>query len=298
MDEADWTGQRRVNVESEKAAARAGCGMPGVGRLRAIRGVAAALLVLIAAPGAHAAGPPWPDTPMARLEALAVLQGFNADLLSHPSATLTLERWCAAHRLVPEGRIVAELDRTVEKPATAEQRAHLRVSADELVAYRRVRLSCGGRVLSEADNWYVPGRLTPEMNRLLDETTTLFGRAVLDLGFRRELLGAGLLWHPLLDGWEMQPGLPAAGHGALAIPDQVLEHRAVLLTRENVPFSEVREIYTADVLGFAPPQPSRIGYRPDLDLREGRLSQVDGGTAVCWIADDEAPPRCEAALPA
>ncbi len=209
---------------------------------------------LLAAFAADAAGPPWPDTALSRLEALAVLQDFNADLLSHPSATLTLERWCAAHRLAP-GRIVAELDRAADKPASAEQRGRLRVGDDEPVAYRRVRLSCGGRVLSEADNWYVPGRLTAGMNRLLTETTTPFGRAVLELGFHRELLSAALLWQPLPLGWEMQPTLPAAGSGALAIPDRVLEHRAVLLTRDNVPFSEVVETYTAEVLGFAPPQP-------------------------------------------
>ncbi len=213
------------------------------------------MLGLLAASAAHAAGPSWPDTAVSRLEALAVLQGFNADLLSHPSATLTLERWCTAHRLAPEGQIVAELDRAADKPATAEQRGRLRVGADEPIAYRRVRLSCGGRVLSEADNWYVPARLTPGMNRLLTETTTPFGRAVLDLGFHRELLSAALLWQPLPIGWEMQPTLPPAGASTLAIPDRVLEHRAVLLTRDNVPFSEVVETYTEEVLGFAPAQP-------------------------------------------
>ncbi|MGA0586972.1 hypothetical protein ACO2Q2_07570 [Dyella sp. KRB-257] len=39
----------------------------------------------------------WPDTALARTEALALLQTLNADLLSHDSATLTLERWCGAH---------------------------------------------------------------------------------------------------------------------------------------------------------------------------------------------------------
>ena len=121
--------------------------------------------------------------------------------------------------------------------------------------YRRVRLACGGRVLSEADNWYVPGRLTPEMNRVLMETTTPFGRAVLDLGFHRELLSAELLWRPLPEGWEMQPSLPAPAGATLAIPGQILEHRAILLNRENVPFSEVVETYTDEILGFTPPRP-------------------------------------------
>ena len=36
------------------------------------------------------------------------------------------------------------------------------IGPDEPVAYRHVRLRCGDHVLSEADNWYVPSRLTPE----------------------------------------------------------------------------------------------------------------------------------------
>jgi hypothetical protein len=214
-----------------------------------------ALAGMLLAGLAQAAGADWPDTPVARLEALATLQSFNADLLSHPSATLSLERWCGAHHLAPESRIVANLDRSASKAPSAEQRARLRVSTEEPVIYRRVRLACGGRVLSEADNWYVPSRLTPEMNRLLTETTTPFGRAVLDLGFHRELLSANLLWRPLPDGWEMQPNLPAPAGATLAIPAEILEHRAILLTRENVPFSEVVETYTAEILGFAPPRP-------------------------------------------
>jgi hypothetical protein len=214
-----------------------------------------ALVAILAAGGAWAAGATWPDTAVSRLEAMAALQSFNADLLSHPSATLTLERWCGSHKLAPESRIVANLDRDATKAPTPEQRQRLRVSAEEPIIYRRVRLACGGRVLSEADNWYVPSRLTPEMNRLLTETTTPFGRAVLDLGYHRELLSADLLWRPLPDGWDMQPTLPAPAGAALAIPGQVLEHRAILLTRENVPFSEVVETYTDEILGFAPPRP-------------------------------------------
>jgi len=45
------------------------------------------------------------------------------------------------------------------------------------VKYRRVQPSCGDHILSEADNWYVPRRLTPEMNRLLETTDVPFGRA-------------------------------------------------------------------------------------------------------------------------
>lgn len=214
----------------------------------------AALLAAAVALGAAApppdAPPAWPDRFATRVEALAILQTLNADLLSHPSATLTLDRWCAAHHLAPAGsRIVAQLQRDVDKPAGPEQRKLLGVSDAEPVRYRRVRLVCGERVLSEADNWYVPSRLTPEMNRLLDDTDTAFGRAVQALDFHRETLSAGLVWQPLPPGWEVAPPPPDAG-GALVVPPQVIQHRAVLYTKAQVPFSEVVETYTAAVLDF------------------------------------------------
>ena len=66
----------------------------------ALRGLAGALLVLLATAVASAAEPaPWPDSFVGRLEALALIESLNADLLAHDSATLTIERWCADHRL-------------------------------------------------------------------------------------------------------------------------------------------------------------------------------------------------------
>ena len=121
---------------------------------------------------------PWQESFTARLEALALLQTLNAELLSHDSATLTLDRWCAAHRLASSARIVAVRAAGAEQAPTDEQRQLLDVSATEAIRYRRVRLICGDHVLSEADNWYVPARLTAEMNRLLDTTDIAFGRAV------------------------------------------------------------------------------------------------------------------------
>jgi hypothetical protein len=108
---------------------------------------------LVAAAGALAAGhAPWPDNFGGRLEALRLIESLNADLLAHDSATLTLERWCADHRLADPALIVAERVRNADKPASAEVRAALDVKPDEPLDYRRVRLKCGDRVLSEADN--------------------------------------------------------------------------------------------------------------------------------------------------
>jgi hypothetical protein len=196
----------------------------------------------------------WPGSFDGRLEALALLETLNVDLLSHDSATLTIERWCADHRLADPARIVAERVSDAVKPASAEVRAALDVKPDEPLGYRRVRLKCGDHVLSEADNWYVPARLTPEMNHVLETTDTPFGKAVAALRFRRHTLSADLLWRPLPKGWEMGVAVAEEDKGALSIPDHVLEHRGVLSTPNGEPFSEVVETYTGEVLAFPPPR--------------------------------------------
>jgi hypothetical protein len=217
--------------------------------------LATAVGVLLAAMAAGAAETaPWPAGFVGRLEALALIETLNADLLAHDSATLTLERWCADHRLADPAQIVAERVHDADKVATAEVRAALDVKPNEPLGYRRVRLKCGDRVLSEADNWYVPARLTPEMNHVLDTTDTPFGKAVAALHFRRHTLSADLLWRPLRQGWEMGASAPANDDGPLAVPDHLLEHRAVLSTPDGEPFSEVVETYTREVLAFPSPR--------------------------------------------
>lgn len=196
--------------------------------------------------------PAWLDDATSRLEALALLQSLNAELLSHPSATLTLERWCGEHHLAPEAKIIAERVQGEDKALPPEARNQLQIGADEAVRYRRVQLACGQHVLSEADNWYVPSRLTDAMNHQLDSTDTPFGKVVQPLHFRRQTLSAELLWSPLPQGWENAATLPGSTKAALAMPHHVLEHRAVLFDQSNRPFSLVIESYTSQVLAFPP----------------------------------------------
>jgi chorismate-pyruvate lyase len=160
-----------------------------------------------------------------------LMQTLNTELLNSRSATATLETWCRDHRLASEPKIVARLVPGAAKATSAEQRARLQVADHGQVKYRRVELRCGDRILSEADNWYVPGRLTPEMNRLLDTTNTPFGRAVASLEPYRKTISTRTLWN---------------GQGAA--PAALFEHRAVLYTRDHQPFSEVVEVYQRHVL--------------------------------------------------
>jgi chorismate-pyruvate lyase len=199
--------------------------------------------------------PNWSGSFVARVEALALLQTLNAQLLSNNSATLTLEHWCDVHRLASPPRIVAERVPDMDKPASPEQRRELGVTPTEPVRYRRVRLLCGAVVLSEADNWYVPARLTPEMNRLLDTTDTPFGRVVQSLHFQRRTLSSKALWLPLPEGWEMNVTAAKDDAAVPPMPQKVLEHRAMLTLPDGTPFSEVVESYTANVLAFPVPRP-------------------------------------------
>jgi chorismate-pyruvate lyase len=227
-----------------------------------LRRPALALLGLLAAglcadaTAAEPAAPAWHDSFTTRVEALALLQSLNADLLSHDSATLTLEGWCAAHHLADPATVTAERVHDVDKQASPAQRELLHVSITEPIGYRRVKLHCGTHVLSEADNWYVPSRLTAAMNQALDHSDIPFGRAVQALHFQRRTLSAKLLWAPLPEGWEMLL-LPAAEHAdGLRIPPFVLQHTAVLSLPDGTPISTLTETYTAEVLAF--PEPVRV----------------------------------------
>lgn len=185
-----------------------------------------------------------------RLEAALLLQTLNASLLSQDSATATLQRWCDVHRLASPAHITAERVRNTDQPLTPAQREQLQLTATDEVRYRKVRLLCGGIVLSEADNWYVPARLTPQMNRQLETTDTPFGVVVQPLQFQRHTLSAELLWQPLPTGWEMTP--PAAqGAGKLCFPAHVLQHRAVLRLPDGTPISEVVETYSSNLFALA-----------------------------------------------
>jgi chorismate-pyruvate lyase len=187
---------------------------------------------------------------VARLEAALLVETLNAELLSHESATSTLEHWCAEYGLAAPATVVAERVSGADKPAGDEQIRDLAVPDAGALRYRRVKLRCGSLVLSEADNWYVPSRLTPEMNDLLDHTDTPFGRAVKSLGFRRRTLAVSVLAHLLPENWQTLTPAQAERLGPACIPRRVLDHRAVLTLPDGTPFSEVVETYTANAIAL------------------------------------------------
>ena len=212
-------------------------------------------LLAMTPPGAASDEPfvAWPDDRFHRLAALALLEQLRGELLAEPSATLTLGRWCVAHGLSADGRLVADRIPGPQPTLDRADRALLQVGTTRQLSYRHVRLSCNGHPLSEADNWYVADRLTPAMNHALETTDTPFGRVVLPLGFARTTLSSRMAWSPLPADWARLP-TPAAT-GALTIPDVLIENRALLRRGDGLPFSLVVESYRRGLLDFRPPSP-------------------------------------------
>lgn len=168
-------------------------------------------------------------------KAEAALQAFERELESHDSATDVLQAWCDAHGSAPGLKITARPVKGARKRPPPPARLALRLRPGGVARYRRVDLMCGDRVLSQADNWYLPGRLTDEMNRQLDRTSTPFGVVVKPLNFTRRNLTTEILFR-----------------GGAAVPPQVLRHSAVLLTGDGAPFSFVVETYTDAILTVGP----------------------------------------------
>ncbi len=148
---------------------------------------------------------------------------LRRELVSARSATTVLQRRCATP-------IRAEVNRA-QKPATPEQRAHLAVGPAEPVVYRSVVLKCGDLALSIAENWYVPARLTPEMNAALAGDAP-FGAVIRPLAPSRRTLGI------------------AAADEDRSVAPYVLRQNALVTAGDGKPLAEVIENYTPELLSL------------------------------------------------
>ncbi|WP_294287854.1 hypothetical protein [uncultured Sphingomonas sp.] len=146
--------------------------------------------------------------------ASTTLDAFEADLTAGGVVTRVLEAWASGP--VRAERVAATAE------ASAETRARLAVGPSTVLGFRRVRLLCEDRLLSEADNWFVPELLTAAMLVTLDATDTPFGIVIEPLEPRRETLACARL----------------SG-------DPVLLIRALVLGGNGAPLAFVEERYAA-----------------------------------------------------
>ncbi|GGZ06203.1 hypothetical protein ACFSTD_06305 [Novosphingobium colocasiae] len=151
-------------------------------------------------------------------------------LNSRDSATAALAQWCAARGIAAPPRIVAQPVVGDDAPLPSDARRLLSVPETASLGYRHVRLACGDVILSEAHNWFVPARLTDDMNAALATTNTPFGTVVAPLHFTRERLDTRR---------GREEGCP---------PGTVLAQRALLRRPDGQPISLVVECYQEDAL--------------------------------------------------
>ena len=176
---------------------------------------------------ALAASAPGNAEVAARSHDSAMIAAFEATLAAHDSATEALRTWCESRRLASPAQIMARPVAGAAARQPKQLRRLLGIGAHEALGYRHVELTCGNRVLSVAHNWYVPGRLTGDMNAALVDTQLPFGRIAAPLAYRREPLE--ILTKP-------PRGCP---------PNTISAHRALLRLPDGQPLAYVLECYTS-----------------------------------------------------
>lgn len=183
-----------------------------------------------------------------------LIQELNTRLIKGPTATGTLQAWCEEHHL-SEGPIsILCLHHGLASRIDDSIFDKLEARPGETIWYRRVQLVRGSLFLSEAENWFVPQRLPPEIADILSTTDIPFGQAIAPLKpFRRTLsvcvpaLVSGSSAEQFSDMCRIERRLPTV----------VLEHEAVVMSEAGEPLALVREDYSAELVSFARPVQER-----------------------------------------
>ncbi|MFT8782523.1 MULTISPECIES: hypothetical protein [Acetobacter] len=210
--------------------------------------------------------PFWRNSFVHRLMLATLINQMENRLLAENSATHTLEHWLHEHGLLGRADTLrAERERTAQRLCPPDLAAALSLptsQGEQCLRYRKIRLVAHNRTYSEAENWFVPERLTKPMTEALEQTDTPFGRVVAPLRFTRQLIRRETLWSPLPPLWEMQHHIPPSPHSAeaengedapLDLPPHFFRHIALLRRDDGTPFSLVVETYTPQSFAFTPP---------------------------------------------
>ncbi len=184
----------------------------------------------------------------------ALVRDLSTRLITGATATETLLAWCEEHGL-SQGPITVECHQQhIPSAVPDEVRAALDLTAGETVHYRQVRLMRGSLALATAENWFVPQRLTADMNEVLNQTEVPFGTVIAPLRPFRRTLAAHL--QPLTTD-PAEDLLRARGSAHQPRPEVILEHIAVILSGSGTALALVKEHYFSELVSFASaPSPS------------------------------------------
>jgi uncharacterized protein YjiS (DUF1127 family)/chorismate-pyruvate lyase len=208
------------------------------------------------APQDTAGDQPIPTTPA---KVAALVRELSDHLLHASTATEALHAWCAARGLSAGPITAVKQDPDQRRYPDDDMLDELRPERHERITYRCVRLVRGLVVLSEADNWFIPDRLPPEVRDLLEATDIPFGAAVARLQPSRRTYF--VRFAELSTAAEAGTGGSAAG---LSPSMPILEHKAVVLDRNRQPLSVVSERYCAALLsGVEAPSQAAGEHAPD-----------------------------------
>jgi hypothetical protein len=172
------------------------------------------------------------------------LQNF---LHSHATATTALMAWCRERR--PGAAEVLSVTVLCDRAADpADYDGPLRLGARETLQYRRVRLAWGDRVISEAENWYVPQRLPAAMRAALHHGAQPFGAVVAELSPRRTTL-AMLTIDDLARGGAAAACCHAQlSAGGFPPAEAYALHLTAVMSAGYVELAELREHYRLELL--------------------------------------------------
>jgi uncharacterized protein YjiS (DUF1127 family) len=183
---------------------------------------------------------PVPTTPA---NVAALVRELSNHILHASTATEALHAWCAARGLSAGPITAVKQDPDQRRHPDDDMLDELRPERHERIAYRCVRLVRGLVILSEADNWFIPGRLPPEVRDLLETTDVPFGAAVARLQPSRRTYFVS--YPELSTASEAGTGDSPPG---LSPSMPILEHKAIVLDRNRQPLSVVSERYCAVLL--------------------------------------------------
>ncbi|NEW90686.1 hypothetical protein DY468_01825 [Rhodopseudomonas sp. BR0M22] len=183
-----------------------------------------------------------------RTQLVTSVDEFLRVMKAHDTATAALIAWCRRHHPCDAEAIAITLHGD-EEMAADRYHGPLQPRAGETLRRRRVWLHWGRRVLSEAENWYIPERLPLPLREAVAAGSRPYGAVVAVLRPERTPLATLRTDEGGSDQSEAAAMLeqlaPAKGFSP---PEAFVLHIHAIMTASGVMLAELHEHYRRDLL--------------------------------------------------